>query len=99
MMQQEPKFLLEQHMSKYKQQHSGFSMDTQCATSVPAFRVNYISQSPSLWLKYTGPLRILRTECVWIVSESFFSFYIDYPSQKQQVELAFYQLKLLCLLS
>jgi len=39
-------------------------------------------QSLLLWFKYTGPLLILRTECVWRVSESFFSFYIDYPSQK-----------------
>ena len=70
-------FLLE-----FKQQHSGFPMDIQCAISAPTFCLNYISQSPSLWFEYTGLLRILRTECVQRVSESFFSFYIDYPSQK-----------------
>ena len=29
-----------------KQQHSGFPMDTQRATSAPTFCLNYISQSP-----------------------------------------------------
>ena len=33
------------------------------------------------------------------VSKSLFSFYIDYSSQKEQLELALYQLKFLCLLS
>ena len=39
-------------------------------------------QSPLLWFKYPGPLPVLRTEWCRRVSESFFSFYIDYPSQK-----------------
>ena len=37
-----------QECVKFKQQHSGFPMDTQCATSVPAFHLNYISKLPSL---------------------------------------------------
>ena len=36
------------HLLEFKQQHSGFPMDTQRATSVSAIRLNCISQSPSL---------------------------------------------------
>ena len=44
-------------------------------------RLNLTSQKQSLWFESTGPLPILRTEyIIQRVSESFFSFYIDYPS-------------------
>ena len=33
---------------EFKQQYSGFPMDTQGATNAPAFCLDYISQLPSL---------------------------------------------------
>lgn len=38
--------------------------------------------STAMWFEYPGPLPVLNTECLQRVSESFFTFYINYPSQK-----------------
>ena len=59
------------NLLEFKKKHSRFPMDTQRPTSAPAFCLNYISQSPSLWFEYTGPLPILRTEYVQRVSKEF----------------------------